>query len=184
MAGDGKRWSGCWVCSPRAAAGTPHPAGGAPAEAPGSVCDDSRGRYAHDGFKTYWEALERVATAQQADDRRGERGRAVGVDPPIRREVGGRGLRGLSLGCAEAAAPELAFARSGLFEAVDVMDLAAGRSAGSVGWPASSAWSGFATSARLEQVRLDPDSYDVIWSSAPSTMSSVWKDCSARSTGP
>ena len=49
---------------PRAAAGDADTRPGeAPAEVPGSVWDDSRRRYAHDGFKTYWEALERVATA-------------------------------------------------------------------------------------------------------------------------
>ena len=87
------------------------------------------------------------------------------VDRPVRREVGGRGLRGLSLGCAEAAAPELAFARSGLFEAVDVMDLAAGLLGRQRGMARELGleWVRYLRQD-LEQVRLDPDSYDVIWS--------------------
>jgi len=139
---------------------------GSGADRPGSVWDQSSARCARDGFKEYWETLPQVSSyqAERMTEGAGEDVTSWALDL-IRREVGRSGLRGLSLGCAEAAAPEMAFAASGLFDSVDVMDIAAGlldrqrARALELGWEQVSY-----IRQDLEEVRLEPESYDVVWS--------------------
>jgi len=130
-----------------------------------SVWDDSPGRYAHGDFKTYWEALEQVSKQQAKLMTGGESEDVLSwLVELIRREVGAAGLRGLSIGCAAAAAPEIAFARSGLFRAIDVIDLAGGllEKQSAAAKEQGFDWIHYLRQD-LEGIQLEPNSYDVIW---------------------
>lgn len=139
--------------------------GDSTAEPSKSVWDDSPARYARGDFKTYWEALEQVSKQQAKLMTGGETEDVLSwLVELIRRRVGGSGLRGLSIGCAAAAAPEIAFARSGLFGAIDVVDLAGGllEKQSTAASEKGVNWIHY-LQRDLEEIRLEPNSYDVIW---------------------
>jgi SAM-dependent methyltransferase len=89
--------------------------------------DDSVSAYVRDGFKVNWETLEEVALYQRVCmTGRADQDMMAYLIEQVRENVGTSGLRGLCIGCSEMGKPEVTLFQSGLFESLEVMDIAAG----------------------------------------------------------
>jgi SAM-dependent methyltransferase len=127
--------------------------------------DDSAQLYSPKGFKRYWETLEDVSRYQN---------QCMSGDPEkdfvkftleyLENTVGTDSLKGLSIGCSEQSAPEMAFCGTGWFKEFEVFDIAenllkrqehAARSKGffTIQY----------TPKDINRLDLVPNSYDMIW---------------------
>ncbi len=130
------------------------------------IWNDSLANYYHRGCKVYWETLDTVARYQARCITGSSAVQPVDylVDL-LRSHVGRTGLRGLSLGCNEEHAFEMQFMESGLFEAIEVIDICRPllerqcRSARSRGLDRIRY-----RAADLNRIALDPAAYHFIWS--------------------
>lgn len=131
-----------------------------------ALWDRSIEHYIPDGFKVYWETLD-LAGAYQAELITG----TPGCDPvawilaQVTESRGSRGLRALSLGCQEEGAPEMAFMRTGCFESIDVMDIAAGLLERQHARADAEGLRGISYIRRdLNEPSLPESTYDLVWS--------------------
>lgn len=93
-----------------------------------SLWDNSKEQYCRDGFKIYWETLPEVRKYQLSCITGNEKEHYFDYTINfIRENVGTRNLRGLLIGCQESnPSPEVQLVQNGLFDRVEVFDIAQG----------------------------------------------------------
>jgi len=96
--------------------------------APGSIWDNSQEQFCNNGFKLYWECLPEVAKYQlKAITGKDNLHYLNDTIDFVKKNIGTRNLRGLFIGCQEGdPPPEWSFIESGLFNRIEVFDIAEG----------------------------------------------------------
>jgi SAM-dependent methyltransferase len=91
-----------------------------------SIWDDSLRQYEKDNFKLYWETLPEVSRYQNKCMTGDENvyGLTFAFNY-VKENIGSNNLRGLSIGCNEGG-PEAIFFQSGIFNNIEIMDIAEG----------------------------------------------------------
>jgi SAM-dependent methyltransferase len=131
-----------------------------------SIWDNSMRQYQSGGFKTYWELLPAVGRYQfrrmTGDEDLHYFWYALNF---VRKNIGGEKLKALSLGCSEGnPGIEMRLIESGVFCNVEVMDLAKGLLDKQQAIVSERGLKGIEyISQDLNQVTLEKNSYDLIW---------------------
>ena len=122
-------------------------------------------RYSWGQFKVYWETLDAVGSYQTACITGVENKDILGfIIDYVKKNIGIKNLDGLSIGCGEAAKPEMVFYKTGCFKTFEVMDIASGllqrqeKIARAEGLSAIKY-----TQQDLNNVVLEKNAYDLIW---------------------
>lgn len=131
-----------------------------------SIWDNSRDQYIRKDFKLYWETLPLVRAYQMKCMTGSEAvdmfSHTLGL---VRERAGERNLRALSVGCIEGnPGPEMSVFGTGLFRAIDVMDIAEGLLDKQRKMAADRGLRGITYIRQdLNNVTLEEQAYDLIW---------------------
>ena len=133
---------------------------------PNNLWDNSAENYVREGFKLYWETLGKVRDYQislfTGDSDKDHFAYSLEF---LMKRTNRTGLRGLILGCQESDnPPEMIFYQSGLFERLEVVDIAQGLIAKQKKKANIKGMDGIEyTVVDLNQATFQPDTYDLVW---------------------